>query len=117
MKTVEKNQQLENGLNDNKSLKNKKTESIITKVKNKIYGGKFLKIIILILLILWVIFSTGYIIYDQFQKYVFKQMQSAYQKGVIDSVRAIMNQSNNCQKVTLFDGNKKIDLIDASCQR
>lgn len=90
-------------------------EQEIVDNKSKI-KKKNLKWILILIIVLWTIFSTGYIIYDQIQKYMNRQFQFIYQKGILDAVKIIINQATNCQKVLLQDGNKKLELIDASCK-
>ncbi len=81
----------------------------------KIFLRKAIKKVGLVILLLWLVFSAGYVIRDQWLRFQFKQIQTAYQKGITDSIRTIMVQSANCQQVTLQDGDKRVELIATSC--
>ncbi len=73
------------------------------------------KIIILTAIIIWIIFSVGYIINDQWQDFRIEQIQVAYQKGASDSIRTIINESAKCQPIPLFDGSTKVNMIAVEC--
>lgn len=73
------------------------------------------KSILILLVIVWIVFSAGYIAYDQWQDFKTGQMQVAYQQGLIDSVRTIMNESTKCQPIPLLDGDKQVNIIAVEC--
>lgn len=64
---------------------------------------------------IWVIFSAIYIINDQWQDFQTAQMQQAYQKGVSESVRALMTESAKCNKVPLYYGDQTVEVVAVSC--
>ena len=74
--------------------------------KNKIF---------IALIIGWMIFSLGYIAYDQFQGFKLKKVQQAYQAGLSDSINRLMNESEKCEAIPLYSGDKQVNLIAIDC--
>ncbi len=81
---------------------------IIAKIINK-------KNILIFVLIVWVGFSIFYIVHDQWQRFQFNQIQVAYQKGVSDTIKLLINQAERCAPVPVIDGDKKIEIIKVGC--
>ncbi|MFH1188139.1 MAG: hypothetical protein V1688_04775 [bacterium] len=73
------------------------------------------KIVGVIVLAAWIIFSALYIANDQWQDFQTVQMKQAYQQGVSDSVRALITESAKCAPVPLYDGDKKTEVVGVSC--
>jgi hypothetical protein len=73
------------------------------------------KKILLIILGLWIVFSVGYVLRDQWIKFQNRQILAAYQNGVANTLRTLMSQAELCQPVSLMDGDKKIELIKVGC--
>ncbi len=71
--------------------------------------------ILVFLGIVWMVFSVGYIAVDQWRDFKARYARNAYQKGVSDSVRALMSQAEKCVKVPLFDGEKRLEVVSVSC--
>ena len=67
------------------------------------------------LLILWIIFSVGYITYDIWEKFRIRIFQAGYQQAIQDSVKAMIKQAEQCRPITLFDKNKKVKLFTSDC--
>lgn len=88
-----------------------------TKERRRFSWGKTFKIIGIVLLILWILFSLGYVARDQWIRFQNNQLVAAYQRGVADSIRTMMTQSENCQRVTLQDGEKEVEFINATCPK
>lgn len=77
------------------------------------------KNILTFLLVLWMIFSIGYIgwgIWTDIKTAIIKQ---SYQQGVSDTVNQLIQQAedNNCQLIHIFnqEANKDIQLINTTC--
>jgi hypothetical protein len=90
-----------------------------TQIKKRFWHNWNLKAItkkmLLITLGLWIVFSIGYILRDQWIKFQNRRILTAYQQGVADTVRALMNQAEACQPVSLTDGDKRIEVIKLGC--
>jgi len=71
--------------------------------------------VVVIILGLWIIFSIGYVARDQWIEFQNNQILTAYQSGVADTVRTLMSQAESCQPVSLFDGNKQIQVLKIGC--
>ena len=84
-----------------------------TKIKTKIKMTK--KKGVLVILGLWLIFSSGYIARDQWIEFQNRQILAAYQSGVTDTVRTLMERAELCQPVSLVDGDKQMELIKVGC--
>lgn len=80
-------------------------------IKNIFTIKKFLFTIIIV----WIIFSIGYVGYDQWWKFRAWQFQAGYQAAITDSVKAIMDQSDKCLPTTVTNGDKKVEIIATSC--
>lgn len=84
-------------------------------IKAIIKSINYKKIICVVILVAWIIFSAIYIARDKWQDLQTIQMKQAYQKGVSDIVRAVITESSKCAPISLKDGDKKIDIIAVSC--
>ncbi len=78
----------------------------------KIFTKKF---IVLVIIIIWIIFSVGYIINDQWQDFRIEQIKDAYQSGAANSIKTIISESTKCQPIPLFDGSTKVSVIAVKC--
>ncbi len=76
-------------------------------------------VIIMLVVIVWIIFSAVYIIQDRWDDYQVSQMQQAYQggvsAGVANSVRTLMTEVSKCNKVPLYYGNTTVEVVAMSC--
>ena len=68
-----------------------------------------------ILLGIWVIFSVVYIAHDFWEKSVNKQVNKAYQAGLVDSVKTLIRESEKCKPIPVFEGEKQVELISIKC--
>ena len=68
-----------------------------------------------VFVIVWMVFSIGYIAYDQWQGFKFSRVQVAYERGISDSVESLIEESKNCQPIPLYDGAKKVEVISVGC--
>ncbi|MFH1188138.1 MAG: hypothetical protein V1688_04770 [bacterium] len=71
--------------------------------------------IIALIIMIWIIFSAIYIINDKWKDFQLSQMQQSYQKGVADSVRALMTESAKCDKIPLYYGGQTVEVVAVSC--
>ncbi len=81
-------------------------KNIITKKNILVFG-----------IVVWVIFSIGYIAYDQWQEFKTQYAKTAYQKGVSDSIRTLIIATEKCVKVPLYDSDKKVEVVSVACLR
>jgi outer membrane receptor for monomeric catechols len=73
------------------------------------------KIISIIIIAAWIIFSAIYIANDQWKDFQTIKIQQAYRTGVSESVRALMQEASQCAPVPIFDGDNKIEVIAVQC--
>jgi len=74
----------------------------------------FIKSVVLI----WIIGSTIYIVYDTWTDYKVRGIQQAYQVGVNDFTKELFDksQANQCkQPIEVTFGGNKMQLIDVKC--
>ena len=72
-----------------------------------------------IIIMLWIVFSVGYISYDQWNSYKEVALQKAYDSGVKHCVDSLISEvkRTNCDPVRVFnsDNTEKVDVIDVQC--
>lgn len=66
-------------------------------------------------LILWIMFSIGYIVRDQFFKFKGSLYNDAYQAGVIQSVEQLITQAKSCEPVKVYKDDEEVNLIAIEC--
>ncbi|MCS7200732.1 MAG: hypothetical protein NZ822_01100 [Patescibacteria group bacterium] len=81
----------------------------------RIRKNKFLRRLLVIILFIWLIFSVIYIGQDQLNKIGGRLVETGYRIGITDSVRRILEGSENCQTVRVFLENRERTLIDVKC--
>jgi len=64
---------------------------------------------------IWIVFSVGYIAYDQWQRFKIRYSQSAYKQGISDSIKTLMAQMEKCVVVPLYNGDKKVEAVSVEC--
>ena len=69
------------------------------------------------LISLWTIFSILYISYDIWTGFKVNVMQSAYNAGRVDTVKALLDQASNkeCKPFNVYMDTQKADLINVAC--
>jgi hypothetical protein len=89
------------------------------KKSRRFWGSKKVskKMLLIIIFGLWIIFSIGYILRDQWIKFQNRQILTAYQNGIADTVRTLMSEAETCRPVSLVDGEKTIELMKIGCVR
>lgn len=78
----------------------------------KIVSGKH---IIGIALLIWAIFSAGYIIWDIWTDFKEKQLTQVYQQGRVDTIDEVIKQAQSCQPFPIFSRQTQIQLINVDC--
>lgn len=85
----------------------------IKKISPKISSKTALKLAI----ILWMVFSIGYICWDVWNDFKVKSVSQAYQTGRNETVNQLISQAENkeCQPFSVFTDQKQIQLINIVC--
>ncbi|MEI7890802.1 MAG: hypothetical protein WCI36_02435 [bacterium] len=68
--------------------------------------------------LIWIVVSIAYIGYDTWRDYQIRGIQQAYQAGIADGAKQLIEKSNagQCKEpVTVSVGEGKIDFIDVKC--
>jgi len=73
------------------------------------------KLILNLVLILWVIFSVIYILYDVWSDFKLKALNQAYQQGRADTINALIQQAEKCDPIPVLSGEKRIEVINVNC--
>lgn len=75
------------------------------------------KVIIRIVLILWLVFSLGYIARDQLLKFKAGALQEAYMAGRAESIYELMAnlKNENCDPITIYAEEEEINVINMEC--
>jgi predicted negative regulator of RcsB-dependent stress response len=75
------------------------------------------KNIIIGIVILWVVFSFAYIVWDMWSKFQANVAQSAYQQGAQDVIGQLIQAAEdpNCAPIPVFAGEKQVELISTAC--
>ena len=69
----------------------------------------------LFLAIGWFVFSSVYILRDQWQEFQNRKLSAAYQQGYEESVLKLLAESGKCNPITVYQSDKKMVLIEVSC--
>jgi len=73
------------------------------------------KLILNIVLLIWIIFSVIYILYDVWSDFKLKALNQAYQQGRADTINALIQQAEKCDPIPVLSGEKKIEVINVNC--
>lgn len=69
-----------------------------------------------IILILWLVFATLYVVYGEYSRLNFFVAQNAYNAGIRDSVAQIMVEASDCeQAVPLTVDTETVEVISVAC--
>ena len=68
-----------------------------------------------IVLIIWLIFATIYVLYSEYNRLNVFVAQRAYTQGVTDSVVQLIEQSQTCQPIPVTAGEVQVNLISIEC--
>jgi len=73
------------------------------------------KLILNIVLLIWIVFSVIYILYDVWSDFKLKALNQAYQQGRADTINALIQQAEKCDPIPVLSGEKKIEVINVNC--
>jgi hypothetical protein len=68
-----------------------------------------------IILIVWIIFTTLYLIYGEYNRLANYVAKNAYNAGITTAVTQIIAESEKCQPVPINVDDKKATIINVSC--
>ncbi len=68
-----------------------------------------------IILIIWVIFSIGYICWDIWSDFKLKEMNQAYQQGRVDTISTLIEQAGQCNAIPVSSGTTTIRVVNVDC--
>jgi predicted negative regulator of RcsB-dependent stress response len=63
----------------------------------------------------WIVFSLVYILWDLWSDFNNVQLSNAYQQGAAAAIDKIIEETEKCQIVPVFNNEKEIRLISVSC--
>jgi len=70
-----------------------------------------------IVIIIWLIFTTLYLVFSEYNRLNFVVGQTAYNSGVHDTLAQIMAGASQCQPVPLTIDSNTIEVIGTKCQQ
>ena len=73
------------------------------------------KLILNISLIIWVIFSLGYMAYDIWSDFKTTQLSLFYQQGQADTINELIRRAQMCEVFPVFNGENQVNLINTDC--
>ena len=79
--------------------------------KHKCNSGKILHIV----LIVWLIFATLYVVYGEYNRLNNIVAARAYNAGISEAVTQIINESQKCQPVPINVGDMSATIINLEC--
>lgn len=70
-----------------------------------------------VVLIVWLVIASGYVVFSMWNDFKFNFQQKVYQTGVSDTVNNLIKQATDekCQPFEVYNGEKKVQLISISC--
>jgi len=71
--------------------------------------------VLCIVLIVWLVFSTAYVIYGEYNRFTVFVAQRSYNAGITDSVIQLMEQSKTCQPIPVTANGAQVNLINIEC--
>ncbi|MFW6220194.1 MAG: hypothetical protein ACOC3X_00825 [Nanoarchaeota archaeon] len=73
------------------------------------------KTIIYFIVIIWVIFSVFYIMFDIWTDFKEKENILAYEQGKIDTLNAVIKEAKTCNEITISNEQDQISIISVDC--
>jgi len=75
------------------------------------------KKVLKIVLIIWAVVASGYVIFSMWNDFKINFQQKVYQAGVSDTVNSLIKQANDskCEPFEVYNGDNKTQLISVSC--
>ena len=68
-----------------------------------------------IVLVVWLVFTTLYLVYGEYSRLTNFVAQNAYQQGYSDSVTRLVAEVTKCQPVPITVGTQTINVIGLEC--
>jgi hypothetical protein len=68
-----------------------------------------------IIVLLWGVFTTGYVVFDQWQDFKVRSQQTSFAQGREDVLRQVMQLALRCQPVDLSLDKDKVQLVSVAC--
>lgn len=68
-----------------------------------------------IILIVWVVFSICYVVYNEWSRFSMYVMQRSYQQGMADAVGRMITESKTCKAIPINVGDNKVTLVNVDC--
>ena len=68
-----------------------------------------------IILIVWLVFSTLYVVYNEYNRLRFYVAKASYTQGVQDTVGQLMQEASKCQPIPITSNGQQVSLIALSC--
>ena len=68
-----------------------------------------------VILIVWVIFASVYVVYGEYQRVQVMVAQRAYNTGLRDAVNQLIQQAQTCQPIPVNSGEANVTLISVDC--
>ena len=66
--------------------------------------------------LLWVLFTTGYVLADQWQTFKGKALNNAYQQARKDTLTELLKLAAQCQPINVELEGQKAQLVSTACQ-
>jgi hypothetical protein len=74
------------------------------------------RMILYFIILLWLVFSVGYILLDVWRDFQANEIGKSYQQGRIDTINVLILQAeSSCQPIPVSSGEKQIQVINAVC--
>lgn len=68
-----------------------------------------------VILIVWLVLSTCYVIYGEYTRLTVYVGQRAYNAGVTSAVNQLIEQTKACQPIPVTSGDQKVEVISVAC--
>lgn len=68
-----------------------------------------------VILIIWIIFASLYVVYGEYQRVQIMVAQRSYNAGLRDAVNQLIQQSQTCQPIPVNSGGASVNLISLDC--
>jgi len=77
--------------------------------------NRFVKRLVLFVLLGWIFFSASYISFNEFNKTKLRFYESGYMMGYTSAVRQLINEAKDCSLIPVVYENNKVQLINYEC--
>lgn len=66
-----------------------------------------------VVVIVWLLLATAYVVDDQWDNYQNNGIQKAYTGAINDMIDGV--EKSNCQPLPIFSGERKVEVVDMRC--